>query len=163
MEHISWIPTIRKLLVGVERRREIFITCWDNACIINLDGTGSCQLTILKLHPEICQIRLDFEQFALAGKWKKKKSNNNKSLLQFFLSSGPDIQNHICNSDQFLVSGGSIVPVLCGTSNGDHCMNQCAYELLIRTIYLSLVISSVHRRRARAIKSNHFNIIDFRS
>jgi hypothetical protein len=31
------------------------------------DGTGSCQLTILKLHPEICQIRLDFEQFALAG------------------------------------------------------------------------------------------------
>jgi hypothetical protein len=32
------------------------------------DGTGSCQLTILKLHPEICQIRLDFEQFALAGK-----------------------------------------------------------------------------------------------
>lgn len=32
------------------------------------DGTGSCQLTILKMHPEICQIRLDFEQFALAGK-----------------------------------------------------------------------------------------------
>jgi hypothetical protein len=31
------------------------------------DGTGSCQLTILKLHPEICQIRLDFEQFAIAG------------------------------------------------------------------------------------------------
>lgn len=31
------------------------------------DVTGSCQLTILKMHPEICQIRLDFEQFALAG------------------------------------------------------------------------------------------------
>lgn len=34
------------------------------------DGTGSCQLTVLKMHPEICQIRLDFEQFALAGMMK---------------------------------------------------------------------------------------------
>lgn len=36
------------------------------------------------------------------------------------LSPGPDIQNHICNSDQFLVSGGSIVPVICGNAHGDH-------------------------------------------
>ncbi|CAO1362359.1 unnamed protein product [Diamesa serratosioi] len=63
------------------------------------DGTGSCQLTILKMHPDICQIRLDFDHFALAG---------------------PDILNHICNSDQFLVSGGSPAPTICGTSNGDH-------------------------------------------
>lgn len=128
------------------------------------DGTGSCQLTILKLHPEICQLRLDFEQFAMAGRKMNEtqpKEANNLSLALLF--PGPDIQNHICNSDQFLVSGGSIVPVLCGTSNGDHCINQFAYELLIRTFYLSLVISSVHRCRTRAIKSYHFNFIDFRS
>ncbi|CRL03175.1 CLUMA_CG016282, isoform A [Clunio marinus] len=63
------------------------------------DGTGSCQLSILKLHPDICQLRLDFENFAIAG---------------------PDVLNHICNTDQFLVSGGSTVPTICGTNHGDH-------------------------------------------
>lgn len=63
------------------------------------DGTGSCQLTVLKMHPDICQIRLDFDQFNLAG---------------------PETVNHICNTDQFLVSGGSQAPSVCGTSTGDH-------------------------------------------
>ncbi|XP_039431094.2 uncharacterized protein LOC120414128 [Culex pipiens pallens] len=63
------------------------------------DGTGSCQLTVLKMHPDICQIRLDFDQFSI---------------------NGPEIVNHICNNDQFLVSGGSPAPTICGTSNGDH-------------------------------------------
>ncbi|KAJ9583664.1 hypothetical protein L9F63_021994, partial [Diploptera punctata] len=31
------------------------------------DGTGSCQLTINKAHPDICQFRLDFDQFNVAG------------------------------------------------------------------------------------------------
>ena len=41
------------------------------------------------------------------------------------LHSGPEIQNHICNSDQFLVSGGSTVPVICGISHGDHSKWKC--------------------------------------
>lgn len=32
----------------------------------------------------------------------------------------PEAVNHICNTDQFLVSGGSPVPMICGTSHGDH-------------------------------------------
>ena len=64
------------------------------------DGTGSCQISVLKIHEDICQLRLDFDHFALAG---------------------PEINNHICNTDQFLVSGGSPVPTICGTSHGDHC------------------------------------------
>lgn len=63
------------------------------------DGTGSCQLTVLKMHPDICQIRLDLDQFSI---------------------NGPEIVNHICNNDQFLVSGGSPAPTICGNSNGDH-------------------------------------------
>lgn len=33
---------------------------------------------------------------------------------------GPEIQNHICSSDQFLVSGGSPVSVICGIATGEH-------------------------------------------
>ncbi|XP_314314.2 uncharacterized protein LOC1275085 [Anopheles gambiae] len=63
------------------------------------DGTGSCQLTILKMHPDICQVRLDFDHFSL---------------------NGPEIVNHICNTDQFLVSGGSPAPTICGSATGEH-------------------------------------------
>ncbi|XP_055315358.1 uncharacterized protein LOC129575574 isoform X2 [Sitodiplosis mosellana] len=63
------------------------------------EGTGSCQLTVVKRNPNICQIRLDLEHFSI---------------------SGPEQLNHVCNTDQFLVSGGSPVPIICGSSNGEH-------------------------------------------
>lgn len=45
--------------------------------------------------------RLDFEQFTLAG---------------------PEPINHICNYDQFIVSGSSTVPIICGVNSGNHSM-----------------------------------------
>lgn len=63
------------------------------------EGTGSCQLTVLKMNPSICQFRLDLDHFAIAG---------------------PERLNNVCNTDQFLVSGGSPAPTICGTSHGDH-------------------------------------------
>ncbi|XP_014249299.1 uncharacterized protein LOC106666516 [Cimex lectularius] len=63
------------------------------------DGTGSCQLTIQKAHPDVCQYRIDFDQFTLAG---------------------PEPVNNVCNNDQFIVSGGNPVPGICGMNNGNH-------------------------------------------
>lgn len=63
------------------------------------EGTGSCQLTVMKSKPDICQIRIDFEHFSI---------------------SGPEPLNHVCSTDQFLVSGGSPAPIICGTSHGEH-------------------------------------------
>ncbi|XP_026461329.1 uncharacterized protein LOC113363056 [Ctenocephalides felis] len=63
------------------------------------DSTGSCQITVPKLGPDVCQIRLDFETFSIAG---------------------PDPASHVCTADRFLVSGGTPAPVICGNSNGDH-------------------------------------------
>lgn len=63
------------------------------------EDTGSCQLTVLKINPNICQIRLDFERFTIAG---------------------PEPLNHVCSTDQFSVSGGSPTPTVCGTSHGEH-------------------------------------------
>lgn len=64
-----------------------------------LDGTGSCQLTIHKSSPNICQIRLDFDQFNIAG---------------------PEPINNVCDNDQFIVSGGNSIPAICGLNNGNH-------------------------------------------
>ncbi|XP_066901673.1 uncharacterized protein [Halyomorpha halys] len=63
------------------------------------DGTGSCQLTIHKSHPEVCQYRIDFDQFVLAA---------------------PEPVNNVCNNDQFIVSGGNPIPSICGVNNGNH-------------------------------------------
>ncbi|KAL1117066.1 hypothetical protein AAG570_004394 [Ranatra chinensis] len=63
------------------------------------DTTGSCQLTIHKAHPDVCQLRLDFEKFNLAG---------------------PEPENHVCNNDQFIVFGGNPVPAICGSNTGNH-------------------------------------------
>lgn len=63
------------------------------------EDTGSCQLTVMKSHPNICQYRIDLEHFSIAG---------------------PEPLNHVCNTDQFLVSGGSPAPTICGTSHGEH-------------------------------------------
>lgn len=54
---------------------------------------------------DVC--RLDFEHFTIAG---------------------PEPINHICNTDQFLVSGGSPAPTICGTSHGDH--SKCNIQTL---------------------------------
>jgi hypothetical protein len=52
-----------------------------------------------------------------------------KSLIDFplyrldfdqFMIGGPEIVNHVCNNDQFIVSGGSPVPAICGTNTGNH-------------------------------------------
>lgn len=51
------------------------------------------------MNANICQIRLDLEHFSV---------------------SGPEPLNHVCNTDQFLVSGGSPVPILCGNGHGEH-------------------------------------------
>ncbi|KAB0796698.1 hypothetical protein PPYR_10759 [Photinus pyralis] len=65
----------------------------------NYDGTGSCQITLVKSSPKICQYRVDFDKFVLAG---------------------PENVNNICNNDQFMVSGASNVPPICGKNSDNH-------------------------------------------
>ncbi|CAL8082881.1 unnamed protein product [Orchesella dallaii] len=63
------------------------------------DGTGSCQLTVYKCSPDVCQIKLEFDSFNIA-------------------QPGP---NGVCNNDQFIVSGSTTaVPIVCGVNTGNH-------------------------------------------
>ncbi|CAG7731389.1 unnamed protein product [Allacma fusca] len=65
----------------------------------SFDGTGSCQLTVYKCAPDICQLKLEFESFNIAQ---------------------PGI-NGVCNNDQFIVSGTTnAVPIICGINTGNH-------------------------------------------
>ncbi|RLU15494.1 hypothetical protein DMN91_012488 [Ooceraea biroi] len=48
------------------------------------DGMDSCQVTLVKSHPDVCQYRLDFTQFNIRG---------------------PEATNNVCTYDQFIVSG----------------------------------------------------------
>lgn len=75
------------------------------------ESTGSCQLTVLKSHPDVCQLRLDFDHFSI---------------------SGPERVNQACNTDQFLVSGGSPAPTICGTSHGDHSKTEYMDVFMLR-------------------------------
>ncbi|XP_025075050.1 uncharacterized protein LOC105430978 isoform X2 [Pogonomyrmex barbatus] len=63
------------------------------------DGMNSCQLTLVKSHPDVCQYRLDFVQFNIRG---------------------PETMNNVCTYDQFIVSGGNPVPTICGNNDGNH-------------------------------------------
>lgn len=87
------------------------------------EGTGSCQLTVAKSHPDICQIRFDSFVITVCCVIFYNLYFYIPFRMDFdnFAIAGPEPLNHICNTDQFLVSGGSPAPVICGTSHGDHC------------------------------------------
>ncbi|GIY53721.1 CUB domain-containing protein [Caerostris extrusa] len=63
------------------------------------NGTDTCQVTVEK-QPNVCQLRLDFEEFSLAQ---------------------PDILG-LCTKDSFMVrtTVGERLPILCGENRGQH-------------------------------------------
>ena len=60
------------------------------------DNVGSCQLTVNKCDSGVCQLRLNFHNFVLRQ---------------------PESIDHQCQDDQFIVSGGSPIPGICGKTN----------------------------------------------
>ncbi|XP_046998494.1 uncharacterized protein LOC124613816 [Schistocerca americana] len=83
------------------------------------DGTGACRLLVNKLRSDVCQYRLDFDEFRIAG---------------------PEPVNNTCIYDQFLVTGGSPINEICGINKGNH-MYVDANEGQISPIALTFVTS----------------------
>ncbi|XP_059094264.1 uncharacterized protein LOC131889223 isoform X1 [Tigriopus californicus] len=63
------------------------------------DNVGSCQLTVNKANSNVCQLRLDYDNLVLAQ---------------------PEATDHVCQDDQFIISGGAPIPAICGTNTGTH-------------------------------------------
>lgn len=61
-------------------------------------GFGECKLTIAPMNQHICQYRIDFDKLTLAG---------------------PDSSSD-CVTDTLSITGGSLVPRLCGSLDGQH-------------------------------------------
>lgn len=78
------------------------ITLWTSSGS-NFNQQQTCSVMINKINSDICQFRVDFFNFAI-----QQPTNGD------------------CNMDRFTVSGqdyNSIVPTLCGTNTGQHCMS----------------------------------------
>jgi len=60
---------------------------------------GQCSTTIEKTSPNVCQLRLDFDEMEIQQ---------------------PDPTTHQCTSDRFVVTGGAPVPIICGHNTGQH-------------------------------------------
>ncbi|XP_032778287.2 uncharacterized protein LOC116917041 [Daphnia magna] len=99
------------------------------------DSTGSCQLTVNKVSSNVCQLRLDF--FVMV-------------LIQ------PETNDSNCNRDQFIVTGGSRVPAICGTNNGQHMYIETGL-LGNSPITLTVVTSGTGFARQWRIKMTQMN------
>ncbi|KAF5288249.1 hypothetical protein FQA39_LY04017 [Lamprigera yunnana] len=95
-----------------------------------LDGTGSCQITLVKPKPDVCYFRLDFDQFTLMG---------------------PETTNHVCDNDQFIISGGNPVPGICGSNKGNHIIVDSP-EGATGPIMISVVTSGPSFKRSWKIR-----------
>lgn len=82
------------------------------------DGIGTCQITLQKISPDICQYRWVDSMLSF---WR------NRILLIFrmdfdeFRLMGPETENNICENDQFIIAGApNSVPIICGINTGNH-------------------------------------------
>jgi len=94
------------------------------------DSVGSCQLTVNKCDSSVCQLRLDMDNFVLAQ---------------------PESTDHQCQSDQFIVSGGSPIPAICGINSGAHMYVDMGLSTN-NPITLTVVSSGVSFSRSFSIK-----------
>ncbi|KAK2724430.1 hypothetical protein QYM36_001068 [Artemia franciscana] len=68
-----------------------------------------CSLTVQKCNPNICQLRLDFQDFVIAQPNTAEYSED-----------AANYQGQ-CDTDSFTISGGSNpIPILCGNNTGQH-------------------------------------------
>lgn len=93
----------------------------------SFNGTGSCQLSITKMSPDICQYRyyqLSHWVLYLALVSSVHITVTHRLLVRFdfdqFSIAGPEPDNHICNYDQFIISGTNPIPGICGFNTGNH-------------------------------------------
>jgi len=84
------------------------------------DATGSCQLTVNKASSNVCQLRCGAKYVFILHNVNSFINKFNR--LDFFVMVlvQPEGNDSLCNRDQFIVTGGSRVPSICGTNTGQH-------------------------------------------
>lgn len=88
---------------------------------------GTCNAKICKCNKNVCQLRLDFETFVIAG--PSTATDSNAHMVGGFSSDNNQANVMVigygaCLTDAFVVSGAtdkSSSPNICGTNHGQHC------------------------------------------
>lgn len=119
---IKTITTVLQTCGGVIRENSTYFVNPNHPD--TYDGTGSCQVTVQKIHPDICQLRWECTRNNSIVQISTK-INSFRLDLDMFSIAPPEPVNHLCTQDQLLVSGSSPVPTICGTSTGDHSKLIC--------------------------------------
>lgn len=86
--------------------------------------TGSCNAKICKCTQKVCQLRLDFETFVIAGP-STQTTTNSKMFGGMTHATGQAVVSGygVCVTDSFGVSGAlgkTSSPNICGTNSGYH-------------------------------------------
>jgi hypothetical protein len=87
-------------------------------------GAGQCGVTVCKCNTDICQLRIDFNTFVIAGPNTVTLSNFKVVAGSISTTAGmAGSQATQCQTDTFTVTGnggGTTPPVICGTNTGAH-------------------------------------------
>ena len=104
------------------------------------DNVGSCQLTINKCSSNVCQLRyvlLKYENVLVIKNWYISCYSYGTKVMIFvinyscrldfdnFVLAQPESTDHVCQNDQFVVSGGPPIPAVCGVNTGLHSKFWC--------------------------------------
>jgi len=102
-------------------------------------STGACNAQICRNNPNICQIRLDFDSFEIAG-----PSTSTLSVSKILLGVANDMGALVgtkgqCLDDQFAISvpGGQSTNVICGKNTGEHLYVEATEECATMSFQLS--------------------------
>ena len=117
----------------------------ENTTYFESSGTevGQCRVKICKCQPNVCQIRLDFNTFVIAG---PSTSVSTVGLATFGVlevggAKGVSTATQ-CLTDMFSVTNpnGAAPPVICGTNTGEHMVipESITHVLFLRAVKKSL-------------------------
>lgn len=56
---------------------------------------------------------------------------------------GPETTNNVCNNDQFIVSGGAPVPIICGLNSGNH-SKLYSIKIILVCSNMQIILLSVY-------------------
>ena len=95
-------------------------------------STGGCSATICPANNNVCQLRLDFETFVIAG---PSTATATFELLNGAPNAGGGAATLAsqCSTDSFSVSNsfGGNFNTICGTNSNDHSTYQCYNKAII--------------------------------
>ena len=115
----------------------------ENTTYFESSGTeiGQCRVKICKCQPNVCQLRLDFNTFIIAGPSTSVTSVGLSAFGVLEVAGALPVSTATqCLTDQFSVTNpnGAAPPVICGTNTGEHmvCIIQMTLILDYKVLFI---------------------------